>query len=102
MTIKYYGLRKNYNSHTGNTFCSATIFYDDENNFDCQIAEYVMKVLEIKGWTVSITASGWIDIKVSDREEYDNLLEVYKIAKRNARLNAKIFPNKSYLCYENI
>ena len=100
MTIVYNGNRANYNPNTHKTLRTATIYYNDEDNFDCQVVEYVVKVLEINGWpTFPRGVSGSFDIEVEDREEYNALLRCYKEAKKGARLNAKFFPKKSRLCY---
>ena len=43
MTIVYNGNRANYNPNTHKTLRTATIYYNDEDNFDCQVVEYVVK-----------------------------------------------------------
>lgn len=100
MTIAYTGNRANYNPHTKKSARTATICYSEEDNFDCQVTEYVIKVLEINGWpTPSCGVAGFFDIEVKDRNEYNALLQVYKGAKKSAKLYAKFFPKKSNLYF---
>ena len=96
MTIVYNGNRANYNPYTHRSIRTATICYNEDDRFDCQITEYVIKVLEINGWpALPCGVSGFFDIEVETRDEYNRLLRVYKDAKRGAKLNAKFFPQKS-------
>ena len=102
MTIVYNGNRANYNPHTHKAIRTATIYYNEEDNFDCQVPEYVIKVLEINGCPPPpVGVSGSFDIEVEDRDEYNELLRVYKDAKKGAKLNAKFFPKTSVLYYPN-
>lgn len=64
---------------------TATIYYNDEDNFDCLVAERVIKVLETNGFPASPESdAGYFDIVVDDREEYNELLKVYKEAKKKS------------------
>lgn len=100
MTIVYNGNRANYNPNTRKSIRTATIYYNEADNFDCQATEYIIKVLEINGWpTPPVGVSGSFDIEVEDRDEYNELLRVYKDAKRGAKLNAKFFPKTSTLYF---
>lgn len=95
MTIVYNGNRFN-KAYGCKDLRTATIYYNEEDNFDCQVAEYVIKVLEVNGWpTPDVGVSGSFDIEIEDRYEYNELLKVYKDAKRGAKLNAKFFPKRS-------
>jgi len=98
MTIVYNGNRFN-KSYGLKGLRTATIYFNDEDNFDCQAAEYVIKVLELNGWPASPESdAGYFDIEVMDREEYNELLQVYKEAKKKwTRLCAKSRNRKSRL-----
>ena len=99
MTIVYNGNRFN-GSYGLKGLRTATIYYNDEDNFDCQLADYVIKVLEINGWSnPDAGVSGCFDIEVEDRYEYNKLLRVYKTAKKEARHDAKLNPKTSCLYY---
>ena len=101
MTIVYNGNRANYNSNTRKTSRTATIYFNEDNNFDCQVTEYVIKVLEINGWpTRPYDIAGMFDIEVANRDEYNALVCLYKNVMKSARLNAMFFPKKSALYFE--
>ena len=98
MNITYTGIRGNAAWSKKNYVRLATICYDEENARDCQMAEYVTKVLKLKGYNVpDVNVSGSFEIAICDKEHYQELVADYKEAKKAAALDAKFFPRHSRL-----
>lgn len=101
MNITYTGIRGNAAWSKKKQVRLATICYDEENNRDCQMAEYVTKVLKLKGYNVpDVNVSGSFEIAISDKDEFEELKKVYQEAKKGASLEARHFPRKSRLCIQ--
>ena len=81
MTVSYKGKDSQYER-------SAEIWYDDENVKERYIAEYMIKVLPIKGWKI---ISDWcfISAEVDDINEYKLFVSDYKAIRRTAELRFK-------------
>ena len=76
MTIEYSGKNEYYT-----TRC-AIISYDDENESECELNDRIVDYLE-KMTTYKISCeSGCTLISVYDRDDYNELVEEYKKAKR--------------------
>lgn len=98
MNITYTGIRGNAAWSKKNYVRLATICYNEEDNRDCLMAEYVTKVLKINGYDVpDVNVSGSFEIAIADKEEFEELKRVYSDAKKTAAAVAKFYPRQSRL-----
>lgn len=55
---------------------------DEDNERDIALLNKTVELLERVGYTVTSGIVGWAWIDLSDREEYDELLPIYKECKK--------------------
>lgn len=80
MKIEYKGR----NLEENRNYREAWIEYDDTKKSEEEKADKIAKILEEKGWKVACEY-GWIGIRVYDKEEYQEVVEDYKEAKKKIR-----------------
>lgn len=98
MTLTYTGIRGNAAWSKKKQVRLATICYDEENNRDCLMADFVAKALKIHGYNVpDVNVSGSFEIVIADKDEFEELKQVYKEAKKTAAVVAKFYPRPSRL-----
>lgn len=77
MTIEYRGRNKEENRN----HCEAWILYDEDNKKEEEKVVKICETITKEGWEV-FADYGFIVIKVFDKEDYRDLVEVYKKAKK--------------------
>lgn len=84
MTLKYYGTRDNNRIGTvglRNKRIAEFAYNDDETDRFFNI----ISSLESLGWNIDTGVANWACVEVADKEEFNNLMEDYKEAKRNIK-----------------
>lgn len=77
MMIEYRGKNKKEDRN----HCEAWITYDEDNKKEQGKVDKICEIIAENGWKV-FSEYGWIVIRVCDKEDYRDLVEVYKKAKK--------------------
>lgn len=77
MTIEYRGRNKEENRN----HCEAWILYNEDNKKEEEKVVKICELIKKEGWEV-FSDYGFIVIKVFDKEDYRDLVKVYKEAKK--------------------
>ena len=80
MTIEYRGRNKK----EDRDHCEAWLTYNENSPKEEVQANKICEIIEKGGWEV-YSEYGWIVIRVFDKTDYKDLMEVYKKAKKETR-----------------
>ena len=78
MTIEYKGRNKEENRN----HCEAWIMCDEDNKKEEEKKDKICEIIKENGWEV-FNEYGWAVVRVFDKEDYRDLVEVYKKAKKS-------------------